>query len=270
MRPLHEMPAGVRAAISGVVFDVDDTITRDGRVERAAGEALWRLADAGVRAVAVTGRPLGWADVLVRLLPVEAVVAENGAGWVSIDRSAGHGVVREGYFHPADERARHAERLERIRARVADALPEVGLADDQRARRCDLAFDVGERVTLAPEVIARLVDVIEAEGARSVVSSVHAHAMPGAWDKAIGTVRALGDVLGIDLEGADERARWVFVGDSGNDADAFAWFPVTVGVANVVDHLDRLPTPPRWVTPSDRGRGFAELVDALLAAPRSG
>ena len=61
-----------------------------------------------------------------------------------------------------------------------------------------------------------------------------------------------------------ERARWVFIGDSGNDAAAFEYFPNSVGVANVREQLHRLPVAPRFVTPSDRGRGFAELASHLL------
>ncbi|MDH3728008.1 MAG: hypothetical protein OER77_10795, partial [Myxococcales bacterium] len=69
------------------------------------------------------------------------------------------------------------------------------------------------------------------------------------------------EVMNVDLN--QELDRWVFVGDSGNDSAAFARFPVSVGVANVRDHLHRLPTPPRYITDSDRGRGFAELAAHL-------
>ena len=88
--------------------------------------------------------------------------------------------------------------------------------------------------------------------------------MPGDWDKAQGVVRAARAVLGIELDA--ERACWAFCGDSGNDAAAFAWFPTSVGVANVRGHLDRLPVPPAWITQAERGAGFAELADAVLAA----
>ncbi|MFQ5528939.1 MAG: hypothetical protein ACE5FP_01185 [Gemmatimonadota bacterium] len=77
-----------------------------------------------------------------------------------------------------------------------------------------------------------------------------------------GTRRGFEDALGLDL--AAEKHRWLSVGNSGNDAAAFAWFPNSVGVANVVEHLDRLPTRPAYVTVGERGRGFAELANALL------
>jgi len=117
---------------------------------------------------------------------------------------------------------------------------------------------------LATEEIERLVGIIESEGARSAVSSVHAHAQPGDWHKALGIERAAREALGIEI--AEQRARWLFIGDSGNDAAAFAYFPVSVGVANVERHLSRLPTPPRFVTRADRGRGFAEMARHVLEA----
>ena len=235
-----------------------------GRLEPQALDAMFRLHEAGLALVAVTGRPLGWADVLVRLLPVRLAVGENGAGWVWLDSA----VRREGYFASAAERDESARLLARIRDRVARDMPDVRVAQDQRARRCDLAFDIGETVQLAPDRIEQLTQLIEAEGARSAVSSVHAHAVPGDWDKAKGVRRGFAEVLGVDL--AAERDRWLFVGDSGNDAEAFAWFPGSVGVANVAEHLDRLPIPPAFVTVRERGGGFAELADAVLAHREQG
>lgn len=260
LRPLAEADRAALARVDGLVFDIDDTVTRDGRLERIAYDAMWRMREAGLRLVSVTGRPLGWADVVARHWPVDAAVGENGAGWVWRDGA----VVREGYFHSAEERVAQVALLERIRRRVAEELPEVALAPDQRARRCDLAFDVGEHVQLPTETIDRIVALVEAEGARCPVSSVHAHVVPGAWDKPRGVVRAVREALAVDLEA--DRERWVFVGDSGNDAEAFAWFAQSVGVANVREHLHRLAQPPAWITQADRGEGFAELADALLGA----
>lgn len=261
MQPLARMPRAILSRFEGVVFDVDDTVTRDGRLERDAFDAMWRLRDAGLRLVAVTGRPLGWCDVLARMWPVDVAVGENGAGWVWVDASHR---LRHGYFADAEARKEHAERLARVRERVGRELPAVAPTGDLWARRCEIAFDVGEEVTLDRAIVAQLVACIEAEGARSMVSTVHAHAIPGPWDKAQGVVRAAREALAVDLTA--RRDRWVFIGDSGNDAAAFAWFEHTVGVANVRASLDRLPTPPVWVTEADRGSGFAELADRILHA----
>jgi HAD superfamily hydrolase (TIGR01484 family) len=239
------------------VFDIDDTVTRNGVLEPDAYAAMHRLASADFELVAVTGRPLGWTDVIARLWPVLVAVGENGAGWTWVDEGGTH----EGYFCDEAERADQVKLLDLIRREAAAAMPQVKTTNDHRHRRCDLAFDVGESVSLPRADIDALVALIERLGARSSVSTVHAHAAPGPWDKAEGVARALRDVLGIELD--SELERWVFVGDSGNDAAAFARFPKSVGVANVREHLDRLPIPPRYVTDSDRGRGFAELASHL-------
>jgi HAD superfamily hydrolase (TIGR01484 family) len=245
------------AGIWGVVFDIDDTVTRDGVLEPDAYAAMHRLAGAGFELVAVTGRPLGWTDVIARLWPVRIAVGENGAGWAWVDEAG----IHEGYFCDESERAEQAKLLDTIRRKVAAAMPHVQATNDHRHRRCDLAFDVGESVSLPRADIDALIALIEGLGARSSVSTVHAHAIPGPWDKAEGVARALRDVLGIDL--SHELEHWVFVGDSGNDAAAFARFPKSVGVANVREHLDRLPIPPRYVTDAERGRGFAEIASHL-------
>lgn len=261
LRPIEELSAEEAGAIEGVVFDVDDTLTREGVVEEEAYAALFRLREAGLARIAVTGRPLGWVEPLVQLWPIDVGVGENGAGWLWREGR----IAREAFFEE-DEGGRGAEVLAEVRARVRRELPEVREATDGRLRRRDLAFDVGESVRLPRERVEALVRVIEACGARSVVSSVHAHAATGAWDKARGAARAAEAVLGIAEETL--RERFLFVGDSGNDAAAFAWFAKSAGVANVREHLHLLPVAPRWIARAERGRGFAEIVDVLLARRR--
>lgn len=258
MRPWASADPDLIAGIRGVVFDIDDTVTRGGILEAPAFTAMHELADAGFGMVAVTGRPLGWADVLAGLWPLAAVVGENGAGWAwRVGRA-----VKTGYQSSETERQAHREVLDRIRDAVTREMPHVRVAGDQTHRRCDLAYDVGESVTLPHQEIERLVGIFEREGAGATVSSVHAHAVPGTWNKATGAAAAFTEVLGIDPQSA--RAEWVFVGDSGNDEAAFAWFETSVGVANVQNHLQSMEHPPRFVTRSDRGRGFAEVAAALL------
>ncbi|MEM9074806.1 MAG: HAD-IIB family hydrolase [Myxococcota bacterium] len=252
MKTLDQLP---RQGLRGIVFDVDDTLTKDGRLQASAFDAMWRLRNAGWRLVAVTGRPLGWADVFARLWPVDLAVGENGAGWSWVAEHR----FRTGYFEDEAARALSARRKLAALERVRREMPEVQDARDNVARRCDLALDVGEEASLSADEIRHLVALIEDEQCRAPVSSVHCHIVPGHWNKALGAERAIRGVLGefqID--------EWVFVGDSGNDAEAFAAFPASVGVANVRTHLELLRTPPRYVTDAAFGDGFAELADYLL------
>ncbi|MBW1874764.1 MAG: hypothetical protein JRI98_05140 [Deltaproteobacteria bacterium] len=145
-------PAGVR----GVVFDIDDTVTRNGVLEPDAYAAMHLLADGGFELVAVTGRPLGWTDVIARLWPVRVAVGENGAGWAWVDDAGTH----EGYFCTEAERSKQAALLDTIRRKAKSAMPHVQTTNDDRHRRCDLAFDVGESVSLPRAEIDALVALI--------------------------------------------------------------------------------------------------------------
>ena len=68
---------------------------------------------------------------------------------------------------------------------------------------------------------------------------------------------------------AQELDRWVFVGDSGNDQAMFQHFTHSVGVANLLRFADQLQHWPAWLTVAERGQGFAEVAQALLAARRA-
>jgi hydroxymethylpyrimidine pyrophosphatase-like HAD family hydrolase len=72
------------------------------------------------------------------------------------------------------------------------------------------------------------------------------------------------EAFGADLDAGRETC--VFVGDSPNDAPMFAFFPHSVGVANVRDFAGRLTHEPKYVTAANAGAGFREVVDCLLAA----
>jgi HAD superfamily hydrolase (TIGR01484 family) len=257
--PISAFPRESVRSLLAVAFDIDDTVTCGGVLSSAAFTAMTRLHDAGLVLVAATGRPLGFAEVFARSWPVDAAVGENGAGLVR----RGDGGVERLYWDAEHTRVEQRRALDRIVAGVNSALPHIKLASDAWARRCDLAFDIGEEAKVSRSDIDALCDLIRSEGAAASVSSIHAHAQLGHHDKSTGIAWALAKCRGIGAE--ESRTRCMFVGDSGNDAPAFAWFSHTAGVANVRDHLARLPVPPRYVAMAPHGEGFAEIADHLLA-----
>lgn len=260
MRPLADLDRDEARGLRGVFFDLDDTLLSHGVLERGAYGALWDLHDAGLRLVAVTGRPSGWAEVLVRQWPVDGVVAENGA--VAVVRE-GRGVRVTLDGAPADVAARRA-RLDQLVARIGEALPDVRLTDDTHARRSDVAWDVGEQAIVPADEIKELERRIVLGGARVTRSSVHVHASFERDDKASGALRFVRTRFGEDPGAAVYR--WAFVGDSGNDAACFAALRTTFGVANVRAFVPRLSVPPRFVARAERGAGFVEIARALLDA----
>jgi hypothetical protein len=61
----------------------------------------------------------------------------------------------------------------------------------------------------------------------------------------------------------------VYVGDSTNDQQMFGHFPLSVGVANLLAFADQLDVWPVYMTTSERGAGFAEIAQRLVAVRRT-
>jgi HAD superfamily hydrolase (TIGR01484 family) len=260
-RPLRDCPRDDLARIAGVLTDIDDTLTRDGAIEPAAMAALERLHAAGLPVIAVTGRPMGWSRPFAQAWPVHAIVAENGA--VALFRDAAGTLCTE-YLQDEATRAHNAQRLAAVAQRVLRELPDTTLARDSAGRVTDIAIDHAEFAALDEARIAQVVALMRAEGMNATVSSIHVNGWFGTHDKLAGARWIVPRLLGRELDG--EHTRWAYVGDSTNDQVMFGHFPLSVGVANLRQFAAQLTTWPAWITDGERGAGFAEFADALLAA----
>lgn len=243
--------------------DIDDTITTDGRLEAAAYQALWRLHEAEIAVVPVTGRPAGWCDHFARMWPVAGVVGENGAFYFRYDRRRRK--LEQRFLLTAKARARLQVRLQKVRDRILAAVPGAAVASDQPYRIHDLAIDFCEDVRPLPAAsVDRIVALFRAAGATAKVSSIHVNGWFGDYDKLSMMKTYAWEILGLHLDEPKDRRRALYVGDSPNDEPAFAFFERSVGVANVLDFADRLEHPPRYRTRARAGAGFAELSRYLL------
>jgi HAD superfamily hydrolase (TIGR01484 family) len=262
LRPLSQMPDAVRRGIRGVLTDIDDTLSTHGRLTADAYAALARLRAAGKLVIPITGRPAGWCDHIARMWPVDAVVGENGAFYMHHD-DAKRKLTRR-FVAGTAERADHRSRLAAIGESILRDVPGAALASDQRYRETDLAIDFCEDVPPLPRsAVDRIVALMEAEGMTAKVSSIHVNGWFGSYDKLAMTRVLLAEVFAVDLDA--QREHFVFVGDAPNDEPMFAFFPNAVGVANVRPFLDRIASPPAYLTPREAGAGFVELADFLLA-----
>jgi HAD superfamily hydrolase (TIGR01484 family) len=262
MRLLSEMPDSIRRNLRGVLADIDDTLSTHGRLGAAAYGAMERLRGARKLVIPVTGRPAGWCDHIARMWPVDGVVGENGALYMHHD-DARRKLVRR-FMASSTERAAQRARLAAIGEQVLRAVPGAALASDNLYRETDLAIDFCEDVPPLPrDAVDRIVALMEAEGMTAKISSIHVNGWFGQYDKLAMTRTLLAEVFAIDLDA--QRDRFVFVGDSPNDAPMFGFFPNSVGVANVRPFLDRIASPPVYLTQREAGAGFVELVDFLLS-----
>jgi HAD superfamily hydrolase (TIGR01484 family) len=263
MKPLSAFPADARRAVRGVFLDIDDTLTTGGRLTAAAYAALEALSAADIVTVPVTGRPAGWCDHIARMWPVAGVVGENGAFYFRYDRQRRR--MQRRYFADDNGRRDATRRLARLKERILAEVPGSAVAADQHYRETDLAIDFCEDVERLPQsAVARIVALFEAAGASAKVSSIHVNGWFGRYDK-LGMTRVLmHECFGVDLDA--ERERYVFVGDSPNDAPMFEYFPHSVGVANITDFEGSLSAEPTYVCSARCGSGFAELAAAVLDA----
>lgn len=263
MRALAEFAFEARRKLRGVLCDIDDTLTTEGRLTAEAYAAMENLQRANLLVVPVTGRPAGWCDCLARLWPVDAVVGENGAFYFRHDR--GERRMQRRFAESAEMRARHRERLAAIGEEIMRAVPGSAIAADQRYRETDLAIDFCEDVpTLPQSAVDRIVAIMQARGLTAKVSSIHVNGWFGSYDKLTMTRIMMRECYNLDLDTA--RESYVFVGDSPNDAPMFAYFPHAIGVANIRDFGARVEATPAYVTSERSGKGFREAADCILAA----
>jgi HAD superfamily hydrolase (TIGR01484 family) len=265
MTPLADCPRETLAAVEGVLTDIDETVSTHSRLTGEAYGAMEALKKAGFRVIPVTGRPAGWCDHIARFWPVDAVVGENGAFWMWHDDKAHK--LRTRFVQDEARRAEGKRRLETVCAQVLRDVPGSGIASDQPYRAADLAIDFCEDVPALPHAaIVKIVKIFEAHGAHAKVSSIHVNGWFGDYDKLTTSRLMMGELFGVDL--ATTRDRYVYSGDSPNDAPMFGFFPNAVGVANVRDFAADMDHLPRWITTARSGAGFVELARALIAARR--
>jgi len=257
-RPLSDLRGPVRALFS----DVDGTMTTGERIEASTYEALEALAASGTPIILVTGRPAGWGQAFMKMLPVLAVVTENG----------GVTFVREGrrqhklYGVPPASLPEWRRRMNDAAVDVMSKVPGARLSSDSKYREVDLAIDWNEEVSLTKDDAETVVHLLRKAGFTAVRSSVHVNFGPPHFDKLSACKVLVRQVLGGD---AHDLSPYVFVGDALNDAPMFGGFPSSVGVANVKQWWDELTSRPAYVTERPEGAGLCELIAHLASLPKA-
>ena len=260
LTPIEQLPDAVCARLEGVLCDIDDTLTWEGRLVPEAFVGLQKLQQAGLKVVPVTGRPGGWVDQIARMWPVDGVVGENGGLWFWMDDQG----LQRRFLQSEEERRANRDRLNELAGFILDRVPGCALASDQPYRELDLAIDFCEDVDpLDDAAIDAIVGHFKHAGATCKVSSIHVNGWYGDFDKLVGFRHLLRERWGQEFE--DVQDRWLYVGDSANDEPMFRAFGDTsVGVANVRDFLGRMRWWPKYVTEGSGGHGFSELVGRIL------
>lgn len=257
MKPIREFSADRAAKIKYVLCDIDDTITTNGKLTAGSYSAMWKLHDAGIHVIPVTGRPAGWCDLIVREWPVRAVIGENGAFVYYMQDDRLHV-----FTHPSVSGPEVHARLKEVEAACLRGVPGCRVAKDQFSRRYDLAIDFNEDPPfLGLEAAEQIRAICHSMGAQAKISSIHVNAWFGDYDKLKMTQLFFREILKEE----DLRNTCIFFGDSPNDEPMFSFFPNSCAVANILPFQEQLRHLPAFVTERNGGEGFAEAIEYLLA-----
>jgi hypothetical protein len=170
--------------------------------------------------------------------------------------------MRQRYWADKATQISNRRKLDALASEIKQAVPGCELASDQPYRIADLAIDFCEDVDrLSDADIEHIVTLFQAAGATAKVSSIHVNGWFGQYDKLTMTRYLFEEVYRQSIDALQDNI--VFIGDSPNDAPMFEYFNLSVGVANVNEHLHRLASKPKYVCVGRGGAGFAEMVQRL-------
>lgn len=258
MRPFCQIEEERIKKLKYILFDVDDTVTNGGKLTAKAYSAMWRLHDAGLKLIPVTGRPAGWCDMMLRQWPVHAVVCENGAFVYENAECGGVKTIK----HPLAAQKPDVL-LAPVKEAVLKAFPDVRMAHDQFARIYDAAFDFAEDEPRLPlETAYAVAEQCRSMGAQAKVSSIHVNAWFGAYSKADMTMHYLKEHCGVN----NINEELIFFGDSPNDEPMFAAFELSCAVSNITPFVSRMQTLPAYILNGEGGYGFSEAADIICRA----
>ena len=261
MKNLSTMSSTQLDNIKFILTDIDDTLTTEGRLKSDAYEAMERLSNKGYKVIPVTGRCAGWCDHIARMWPVDGVVGENGAFFFSYDHV--NKKMNNLYSQTEEERRENFKLLHEIKDTILRSVSGAAVASDQDYRITDLAIDFAEDVPKLPQhKIDEIVQIAEQNGAVAKISSIHVNCWIGNHNKLSTSLKILKESFGLNDTEIQNNA--VFIGDSPNDSTMFGFFKNSVGVANVIDLINCIENPPKYIATEFSGDGFIELADFII------
>ncbi|XHX79667.1 MAG: HAD family hydrolase [Stenomitos frigidus ULC029] len=254
--PLSQVSTSAFKSVRLVATDMDGTVTTAGRFTPALLQAFEQLAAAGIQVLIVTGRSAGWVSGLAHYLPVCGAIAENG-GLLYAEASPPDALAQT-LLVPLDNLALHRQQLANVFQRLQARFPALTESEDNCFRLTDWTFDIQGLSSNELEDIDRY---CRRWGWGFTYSTIQCHLKLRSQDKATGLQAVL------QKHFPHYTAENILtIGDSPNDESLFdaSRFPLSVGVANVLDYRNRLLHLPAYVTQAVEGDGFQELAHLLL------
>ena len=259
MKNINDLNPKQQPKIQYLLTDIDDTLTTDGKLPSVAYDSLWKLHNAGIKVIPITGRPAGWCEMIARFWPVTAVVGENGGFYFKYHNKK----MQRWFFTDEKMILENKNKLKIIETEILKSVPGCATSSDQFSRLMDLAIDFCEDVNPLPKLdVKKIVNIFESYGAIAKVSSIHVNGWFGDYNKLTTTLKFLKNEFG--LSETDALNQCAFVGDSPNDEPMFEKFPLSFGVANIQNFSDQLKFKPTFVANEHGGEGFSQIVRKIL------
>jgi len=254
IKPVSDLHSHMNVRPSIIFTDVDDTLTHEGRLPAETFQALYQLRESGFVVVPVTGASAGWCDCLIKTWPIEHIIGENGA--LTMEKNH-RGIVSTQFVKDKMRTKQDLTQLLTLGAAVTEKFTDIAFTQDQPFRVTDVAFDIGQAVSVEESVAEAATAWIQSQQVQARRSSIHINVWIGEHSKASSALRWLS---GKNLSVSDS----LFIGDSPNDETMFKSFPLSVGVANVERFLSRMEHTPAYMTRNPGGYGFVDLAKVLL------
>jgi len=271
-KSLSSLSMAQAKSIKWLFTDVDDTLTWQGALPLESMIALNKLSAAGVRVVPVTGACAGWCDQIAKLWPVHGVIGENGAFWM---QKNSNGFSTQATIALDTMKQQQHKLIEQLNILLLD-YPDIGFANDQPFRYCDVAINLSQdrepiSADICRELMAKITKLtIDGHPVNATESSIHLNVWVGNHSKRLTTEKyLLHNALSNKLDEAINLNEIVYIGDSLNDESMFKWLPMTFGVRNIEPLLSRFKAKPTYITSKNGGYGFAELAEVIVEAKKA-
>jgi len=238
--------------IQFIATDMDGTLTKNGKFTSNLFLALEKLAAAKIQVLVITGRSAGWVQAIKNYLPIVGAIAENGGLFYPIHSEAPE------FLTSIPNIALHRQNLAEVFQYLKSQFPQIEPSVDNQFRLTDWTFDIQD---LSLSELTKMAELCQIKGYGFTYSTVQCHIKPLEQNKATGLFQVLSEYFpNLTTE------KIITVGDSPNDESLFeeSKFPLSVGVANVLEYANKLNYQPVYVTSKKEVEGFCELAELLL------
>lgn len=249
--PFSIVPTKILKRIKIIAADIDDTMTIASKIPVQIVNIIKRLTENGISTILITGRSSGWCQALMAYLEgLDFCIAENGAVLINSDES-----ILSLYPEGTD--------LDELKRQIAINAEKV--RDEYELEyTSDDSFRIYERTLIRPKVFSvhdiQNCNTIIDDDLELIASSIHMHIRKKGTSKSIALAKVLEKAYGASPEEV------LVIGDSATDASLFRDYPISVGVANTLDHEAELgDSLPRFITEKREGHGFIEMVEKVIS-----